>query len=201
MIITISGTPGSGKSTVAKILVQKLGWERIYVGGIRRDLAKQKGMTLKELNEYALTHPETDIDVDKAAAKNALELEKKGKNVLVEGRTQFYFLPKSFKIYLTVNLEVGAERVWQDLQSEEVKKQRNEDVVNSLEEMKQSLQKRMKNDTERYMKYYGFDCYDQKHYDLVINTSEISAEEAAEKIIKETKKLINNPSSKQEHEN
>ena len=48
MIITISGTPGSGKSTVAKIIVETLNAERIYVGGIRRELAREKGMTLQE---------------------------------------------------------------------------------------------------------------------------------------------------------
>ena len=76
MILTISGTPGSGKSTIAKILVAKLHAQRIYVGGIRRELAKEKSMTLMELNEYAKTHPETDVDVDEKAAAEARKLEK-----------------------------------------------------------------------------------------------------------------------------
>ena len=36
MIISISGTPGSGKSTVAKMLVEKLGLVRLYAGGALR---------------------------------------------------------------------------------------------------------------------------------------------------------------------
>jgi len=68
-IITISGTPGSGKSTVAKIIQKELDAERIYVGGIRREIARKKGMTLQELNVYAQTHPETDVDVDKYVRK------------------------------------------------------------------------------------------------------------------------------------
>ena len=80
MIITISGTPGSGKSTAAEMLSKKLKAERIYVGGIRRELAREKGMTLQELNQYAATHPETDVDVDKKAAAQARELEKKKKS-------------------------------------------------------------------------------------------------------------------------
>ena len=66
---------------------------------------------------------------------------------------------------------------------EEIKKQRNEDVVNSLEEMKKSLKKRIDNDRERYLKYYNVDYSDEKHYDLVIDTSNINAEEVAKNII------------------
>ena len=117
MIITISGTPGSGKSTVAKILVEKLNLERIYVGGIRRDLAKSKNMTLEELNQYALNHPETDVDVDKEAAKLAKELNKSNRDVIVEGRVQFHFIPESIKIYIKVDLEEGARRIWEQIKN------------------------------------------------------------------------------------
>ena len=136
MIITISGTPGSGKSTVAKILAEKLKAERIYVGGIRRDLAREKGMTLIELNEYAKTHPETDVDVDKKAANCARELEKKGKLVIVEGRTQFYFLPESIKVFIKVSVEEGARRIWRDLQQQKTRQARNEGKIGSLDETK-----------------------------------------------------------------
>jgi len=46
MIISISGLPGSGKSTVAKILAEKLGFERIYMGAIFRKMADQKGVSI-----------------------------------------------------------------------------------------------------------------------------------------------------------
>ena len=183
MIITISGTPGSGKSTVAKILVKKLDAERIYVGGIRRELAREKGMTLEELNDYAKTHPETDIDVDKKAAAKARELDGEGKYVVVEGRTQFHFLPESLKVFMKVSTEEGARRIWKELQNKEMQEKRNEGNINSFEEMKLRVQKREEEDAERYMKYYGFDHRDEKHYDFILDTSDITAEEAAEKVM------------------
>lgn len=180
MIITLSGAPGAGKSTVAKMIAKELNLERIYVGGIRRELAREKGMTLEELNKYALTHPETDVDIDKEAAKKAREMKK---DVLVEGRVHFHFIPESIKIYLNVDIMEGARRIWEEMQDQEAREKRNEDNINSLEEMENSLHKRIKNDTQRYMKYYGVDCYDEANYDFVIDTTLITAEQAAQQII------------------
>jgi len=183
MIVTISGTPGSGKSTVAKILVEKLNAERIYVGGIRRELAREKGMTLQELNEYAKNNPETDVDVDKKAASQAREMDKAAKYVVVEGRTQFHFLPESLKVFMKVSTEEGARRIWKELQDKEMQEKRNEGKINSFEEMKKRIYEREEEDAARYQKYYGFDHRDESQYDFVLDTSEISAEEAAEKIL------------------
>ncbi len=188
MIITISGTPGSGKSTVAKILVQKLSAERIYVGGIRRELAKKKNMTLAELNEYALSHPETDIDVDKEAAAQALKLEKAGKVVIVEGRTQFHFIPQSIKIFLKVNLDEAAKRIWKDLQQKETKLQRNEGNINSLAAMKKEIMKREDNDAQRYKKYYRLDVHNESQYNLIVDSTNTTPDQVVEKILKFIKK-------------
>ena len=193
MIITISGTPGSGKSTIARILAEKLHAERIYVGGIRRELAKKKGMTLMELNEYAKTHPETDVDVDEKAAAEARKLEKEKKKVIVEGRTQFHFLPESVKIFIRVDVDEAARRIWNDLQQKERRQQRNEGNITSLAQMKRSITERFDNDQHRYRKYYNLDIMDMKQYDLVVGTTKITAQQGAGEIINflRRKKLIN----------
>ncbi|MDP3640150.1 MAG: AAA family ATPase [Nanoarchaeota archaeon] len=183
MIITISGTPGSGKSTVAKLLVKALGAERIYVGGMRRELAKERGITLIELNEYAKTHSETDVDVDKKASELAKKLEKEGKIVIAEGHTQFYFIPDSIKIFIKVDPEEAARRIWKDLQQKETRDARNEGNISSLEQMKRRVQERFKEDNARYQKYYGLDYLDESHYDLVIDSTTITAEQVTEKIL------------------
>ncbi len=183
MIITISGTPGSGKSTIAQILVEQLHAERLYVGGIRRDLAREKGMTLVELNEYAKTHPETDVDVDKAAAAHARALDKQGKIVVVEGRTQYHFLPESLKIFIKVDVEEGTRRIWNDLQNEKTRTERNEGDITSLDQMKKRIRQRVTEDNKRYLKYYSINPADESQYDLVIDTTKITAEQGAQQIL------------------
>lgn len=186
LIITISGTPGSGKSTIAKNLAKKLKAKRLYIGKIRRNIAKSKNMTLAELNKYALTHPETDVDVDKAVAKQARELAKKS-IVIVEGRVQFYFLSESFKIFVDVDLNEGAQRIWQDLKK--TQSVRNEGDFDSLAEVKKSIQNRIANDKKRYKKYYNLDHTKKSHYDLVIDTTNITAKQATQKVLKAIQNL------------
>ena len=163
-IITISGNAGSGKSTIAKKLIDILEAKRIYVGGIRRELAREKGMTLYELNQYAMNNPETDVEVDKKAAEEARELVKQS-TVIVEGRTQFHFLPESVKILIKVSLDVGAKRIWKDLQDSEINEQRNEAELSSFEDFKEKTQERQNSDLQRYKKYYNLN-----HMELVFLT-------------------------------
>lgn len=181
-IITISGPAGSGKSTIAESLAKQLSAERIYVGGIRRQLARDMGMNLAELNEYALTHPETDINVDKNAATQARKLAEKN-IVIVEGRTQFYFIPESIKLYIKVDPQEGAKRIWQDIQIEINKNKRNEGKFNSLTEVEKYQKVRQSNDLARYQKYYQLDHTDEKHYDFILDTTHISAKEATDKAL------------------
>lgn len=181
MIITISGTPGSGKSTVAKLLSEKLHASRIYVGGIRRELATKKKMTLEELNDYALTHPETDVDVDMAAAAEARLLVKKGKVVIVEGRTQFHFLPESLKLFIDVDPKEGARRIWGAMKNDPARK--NEGSATTLRDVEKLTREREENDQKRYQKYYHFDYRDRSYYDLVIDTTMLSKEKVFEKVL------------------
>src|SRR3989338_166607 len=182
MIITISGTAGSGKSSIAKIITKKLHAQRVYVGGMRRELARKKGWTLEKLNEYAQTHHETDVDVDKEAAAEARKLAKKG-NVVVEGRTQFHFLPEYIKIFIKVDLNTAAKRIWKDLQNKITKQERNEGDLKSLSEARREIQKRDHSDAKRYIKYYGFDHRDELQYDFVIDTTKLTLEEVTKEIM------------------
>lgn len=189
-IITISGTPGSGKSTIAKILADKLNAERLYVGGIRREMAKKMDMTLEELNVYAETHPETDVDVDKKVAQEARNLAEKN-IVIVEGRVQFHFLPESYKIYIKVDTAEASNRIYKDLQDKQSAQKRNEGMCHSKEECEDDIIKRIESDRRRYKKYYNLDHTDESHYDLVIDTTDITAQQGAEQILDKLKDLTN----------
>lgn len=174
MQISICGTPGSGKSTVAKIIAEKLGYKYYSVGELRRKAADKRGLTIYEFNQLK---EDTDTYFDNMQK----EIGKKEGNFVIEGRLSFHFVPKSLKIFFKTDLRKAAERVFKDPRSTE-KKHRNVNGV--LEEMK----KRMDDDKNRYMKHYNLDPYDENNFDVVLDTTSLSVNEVAEKAMEEIRK-------------
>jgi cytidylate kinase len=171
MIISISGAEGAGKSTIAKMLAAKLGWPRYYIGGIRREKARERGLTLEEYNKLGEADPSTDLEVDEYQKK----LGETEDNFIMEGRTSWYFIPQSFKIYLDVSFAEGAKRVFGALQKNN---ERNEGKnLQSESDVLSSLMNRRESDKLRYAKYFNIDVYDLKNYDFVLNTGTMNIEQ------------------------
>ncbi|MCC6638924.1 AAA family ATPase [Candidatus Falkowbacteria bacterium] len=170
MIITVTGTVGSGKSTIAQNLAKELGFERIYVGGIRREIAKQRGVTLEEYNTWSQTHPEGDIEVDNKIKELMIGKD----NVVLEGRVMHHFFPTAFKIYVTCDIEVAAQRILKDVQEG----RRDEEGTATLQEVMTSITTREHSDALRYQKYYNLNIHDTSVYDFVLNTTHLSPQEA-----------------------
>jgi cytidylate kinase len=182
VLVTLSGSPGSGKSTVAEKLCEKLRAQRIYVGQMRRDMAARKGMTIEAFNQYAVDHPETDIDVDTRVASHARELYRAGNSVIVEGRTQFHFLPESIKLYIFTDPQEAARRILGDLRSGNGIK-RNENSASTLEEQIKKINDREANDAERYQRFYGIDHRIPTNYDVVIDSTSLSREQVLNNVL------------------
>ena len=178
MIISFSGAEGAGKSTIAKMLAERLGWPRYYIGGIRRQKAKERGLTLAEYNELGEKDPATDVEVDEYQK----ELGRNEDNYIIEGRISWYFIPNSIKIYLDVSEEEGAGRVKKDLQKNN---DRNEEAGDTLASVMKILGERRISDQKRYKKYYNIDdTHDHGHYDLVVDTTKLNPEEVLDAILK-----------------
>jgi len=183
VLITISGNPGSGKSTVAKILQKELSLERVYAGSIMREMAREKGLTLMQLGELCKDDPAIDKEIDRKTAEEAHEFIAQGKGVIVEGRVQFHFLPESIKIFIKVDPQEGAKRIFKDLQHQELAAARNEKVPDTLEEMQELVASRDAQDAARYIKFYGIDHRDTSQFDFVVDSTVPTAKEVAEIVL------------------
>lgn len=173
MKITITGMPGSGKTSVGRELAKKFGLEFLSIGDIRGKMATDRGITIEELNKIG----ETEDWTDKEADDYQKEYGETHDNFIVEGRLAFYFIPDSIKIFLDVDLRAAAERVFNDPRPDEKKRASVEDEMKAMSE-------RTESDKRRYLKYYGVDINDRKQFDIVVNTTNASREEVL-KILEE----------------
>ena len=179
MIITIQGSAGSGKGTVAKTIAKQLGYEYFSVGDYRRNRAKELGMTIEQYNKLGETDPSTDKEADEWQRQLGLTKD----NFVIDCRTGFIFIPQSLKVYLTVDEDVAARRIYSD-QISNNSNRINETHAKSLDEQKKLTHNRDESDRLRYKKWYGLeDITDSKHYDLHLNTSSMTASEVVDKIL------------------
>jgi len=183
MIITISGTPGSGKSTIAEILAKELKIKRYSVGDFRREMAKKMGITLGQLNELGEKKEFTDKDADDWQ----IEIGKKEDNFIIDGRLSYHFIPNSIKIFLDVSPEIGSRRIMED-----TKENRKTEVVSDEKLALKAWHQRTESDIKRYKRYYNLNPYDKKQYDLFLDTSKLTVKEVVEKI----KEFIKNKKEK-----
>ncbi len=163
MIITISGTPGAGKTIIGKNLAKKLNYKFYSMGDIRGMMAKERGMTIDQLNKVGEKEAFTDKDADDYQVK----LGKTEDNFVIDGRLSYYFIPNSLKIYMTADEDMSAKRIMNDTLSDRSDEQR----AKTLEEQKEILRKRIISDKLRYKKYYGLDFTKKDQFDFILDTS------------------------------
>lgn len=172
-VVTISGLPGSGTTTVAKILEEKTSITYVYSGDIFRKMAKKYGMPLEEFGRYCEKHKEADEELD----RYQLEILEKG-DVILEGRLAGWIAYRnnisSLKVALEADLETRAKRI--------VKRENGD-----IKKRKQEIESREKSEATRYKKYYDIDVCDTSIYDLVIDSSDKTPEEIVGIIFKEIK--------------
>jgi predicted cytidylate kinase len=181
MIITISGVPGSGKSTVGKLLAKKLGYEYFSMGDLRGQMAIKKGLTIDELNNLG----EKEDWTDKRADEIQTQMGKEKDNFIFEGRLSWYFIPNSFKIFLTVDTKTAAARTLQNRAERQDEKQ-----VASLAEAEQAVLQRLASDKKRYLQYYGIDYTKPENYDLTIDTTNLKIDEIVQIILDKIKAKV-----------
>ncbi len=179
MILTISGVPGSGKTTVAKILSEKLGMPYYSIGGLRAKLAEDRHLSIDELNALGETDSSTDTSVDDYQR----ELGKTQDHFIVDGRLSWFFIPNSFKIFLDCEPQEAAKRIYQARKNSSGRE--DEPLYQNEEHARQAIEMRVASDVKRYSSIYGVDHRDPQHYDLVIDTTHSVGPEATAELLLE----------------
>ena len=179
-IISLAGDLAAGKGTVSDILIRELNYGIYRNGEYARKLAKDMKLDITSFNAFLAEHPEIDLQIEKSASEYAKEHD----NFIIDARLGWYAVPESFKVYLRVDIDVAAQRAFND------PNRKSTESFATVEEQKADMIRRYKLENDRYWKLYHVHKDDMSNYDLVIDTTKITPEATANEIITKYKEWL-----------
>ncbi|MGC8496566.1 MAG: (d)CMP kinase [Thermoplasmata archaeon] len=166
MKLTVSGPPGSGKTTVSKLVAKKLSYLYISGGDVFRKLANDHNMSIEQFSKYSENNQEIDRKIDSYLKK---ELENND-NIILDSRLAGWLAYlnniKAIKIYVTASFETRVKRISGRETSPE-------------EEISKNLAVREESEKYRYLLIYNIHYEDLKIYDLIIDSDDKDPETVA----------------------
>lgn len=178
MNISITGNLGSGKSSICRILKDR-GYDVISAGSIFRELAVEQGMSVEAFNQKVNEDIKRgDHSVDDLIDQRTARINKERDNVVFDSRLAWNFAPDSFKVFVMVDLEEAARRVYHDSQRSD------SETYDSAQSCREGLMHRQQLEKQRFKELYQIDYYRMSNYNLVIESTNASPEDVAEEIIK-----------------
>lgn len=174
-IITISGKPGSGKSTTSKRLSANLGYQHFSSGDLFRTIGKERGIDVLATNLVA----EQEKEIDHLVDKKLQDLGSTSDNLVIDSRMAWHWMPYSYRVYLNLDLETAARRI---ISNAEQARLDAEHIPEDPKEYAKQLQNRLDSESKRYLNLYNVNPYDLNNYDLVIDTEKYSIDEVQKMI-------------------
>ena len=175
ILFVVGGYGGSGATTIAKMLARHFNLNRIYAGGLMRDIAKSNGYDKYE--DFLRDTPDSQLKkfdeiVDKKMIKFSYI-----PNTLIDSKifsalATKYRIPCTVKIWLSCDIETRARRKT---------KKDNLDYDTVLDDLKE----RYVSDKNRFEQLYGIDYSNPKKYnDIVIDTTKMNEYQTLNLILK-----------------
>lgn len=161
-IITIAGSPGSGKSSTAKALAGTLGYRHFSSGDLFRQLAVERGQSIEAMNISAEMQRDIDLKVDELLQKMYREDDR----LVIDSRMAWHWMPESFKVFLILDTATAAERIFAQVHGAG---RVSEDAA-SVADVRKSIDRRFSSEQKRYAALYGVNPTEPQNYDLVVNT-------------------------------
>lgn len=184
MLLIISGFAGSGKSSLADSLGEKLGLNVVHASSLLREMSTQGVAALENVSpekikdwwesekaKEFMKKRQEDESMDRALDEKLLEIAEKGNVILDSWTMPYLYKGKSFKVWLNASPEIRAKRV---------SERDNLDY-------KAVLTKIRARDAETkslYERMYHFKMGENlEMFNLVLNTDDLNQKEVFEKVL------------------
>lgn len=170
VLITISGHPGSGTSTLVHLLCDRRGWTSLNGGDVFRTEAAGRGLPLEEFSRLCRDEPEVDRTLDDRL-RHAMQMES-GPEV-IESRLAGWWADQ---------LELDCIKVWLEVSTAERARRIVEREGGELSAALERMNERMAADALRYDLLYSISLEDMSPYDLQLNTDSMQPDEVADAV-------------------
>ncbi|MEK6985671.1 MAG: (d)CMP kinase [Candidatus Thermoplasmatota archaeon] len=167
--ITVGGLPGTGTSTLCKLLAERTKIPYIYAGALFREEARRRGMTLAEFGALC----QRDRTIDQALDDRQIGLLKRG-DIILEGRLSGWLANRH---------KVDALTVWVMCENKERIRRLVQRDGGTADEQLKMTEAREASEADRYSRYYGADLNDLSKFDLVLDSTQTAPEALLEKVL------------------
>lgn len=161
-IVTIAGSVGSGKSSTAKAVAAALGFQHFSSGDLFRKFAADRGESIEAMNFSAEVQRDIDLKVDNLL----LQMYRTEDRLVIDSRMAWHWMPTSFKVFLVLDPETAAERIFDQVRQEG----RMSEDATSVQQARKSIDRRFASEQRRYAALYGINPTDPLNFDVTINT-------------------------------
>ncbi|MCR5684690.1 MAG: cytidylate kinase family protein [Lachnospiraceae bacterium] len=191
MHIALTGNLGSGKSTIGRLMNEKFGYEIYSTGKVLRQLAEERGLTVLEMNKLMQSDHSYDHLIDDTTRKISAEAKE---DLFIDSRLAWYFAVNVFKVFLSVDIDEAARRVFNDNRGDV-------ETYRDIADARAQLIERARTEDVRYKDIYGIDYFNASNYDLILDSTFsapallVEILQAEKQHFEELKKLGNAPSS------
>lgn len=168
MKITISGGPGSGQSTLAILLAQRLGYTHQSAGTTFRKFTKTYSYSLADLQSISISNQTADLHVDETTKKFGRDND----NFVYEGLLAWHFIPSAVKVFVHCEMPV---RMWRHAMAAKI----------SVRDAERSIRETEDYVIKRFRRLYGISEWSHaRNFDLLVDSSRTSPELLCDEIIR-----------------
>lgn len=196
-LLTLSGLPKSGTSSVADHITQQFDVAHVNGGDVFRALAAQRDMSLSEFSKHVNNNPHIDEEIDTGLERIADAFVSDTRTVpdlpslSIDWDAPTLILESRLAGWLTT--DVADLNVWLHApQHIRIDRALAEHDTDNADEVRDQLIEREHDEAMRYDKQYDIDIYDRDPYDLCINTADQSIHDTVTRIRQEATSIDEN---------
>ncbi len=171
-LVTISGLPGSGTSTLSKALTARTGWTYLNTGQVFRQMAQEAGVSLAEFGRRAEADAAIDLQLDKRMVELAGE---SPAGCVLEGRLMGWMVLRravpALKVWVHADIETRAGRV---------SGRDGQDLTQAMA----AIVEREQSERLRYAQHHDIDLADTSIYDLVLDSDHAGPDELCDRVLR-----------------